>query len=58
MTSGKALDVPNHDAAMITRSALEVGIDIEESSIAGRIVECAIIHIVRIEEISQTKTAA
>lgn len=58
MTGGKALEVPNHDAAMITRSALEVGVDIDESAIAGRIVECAIIHIVRIEDISQTRAAA
>ena len=58
MTDGKALEVPNHGAAMITRSALEVGVDIDESSMAGRIVECAIIHIARVEDISQTKAVA
>jgi hypothetical protein len=38
---------------MIKRHALEVGIDPDKDSIVGRTVECALIHITRVEDLTQ-----
>jgi len=50
MSDGKTFDITNHDAAFITRSYVEVGIEFD-SGIAANIARCAIIHISRIEDL-------
>jgi hypothetical protein len=57
MSDGKSYDVTNHDVAMVKRHAIEVGIDPDKDSIAGHFVECAILHITRIEDIVTGKAA-
>jgi hypothetical protein len=51
LTDGKAYDVPNHDAALITQNYLEVGIGLNDEGIPRTIARCAIPRIVRIEEL-------
>ena len=57
LSDGTQYDVTNHDVAMIKRHALEVGTDPDQDSIAGRTVECALIHITRVEELTEANAA-
>jgi hypothetical protein len=52
MSDGKYYDITNHDVAMVKRHALEVGIDPDQDSVSGRFVECALLHITRVEELN------
>lgn len=49
LSDGKSFDITNHDAAFVKRNAIEIGLDADPNGIAERFVECAIIHITRIE---------
>jgi hypothetical protein len=51
MTDGSAYEVPNHDAAFVTRNYLEVGTDLDQNSIPGKVVRCAILHITQVEDL-------
>ena len=57
MSDGKIYDITNHDAAMVKRHALEVGIDPDRNSISGRFVDFALIHITRVEELNGVTAA-
>lgn len=57
ITDGTTYDITNHDAMFVKRNAVFIGIDLDANSIAERFVECAIIHITRVEDISPTPTA-
>jgi hypothetical protein len=52
LSDGTQYDIANHDVAMIKRHALEVGTDPDQDSIVGRTVECALIHITRVEQLN------
>jgi hypothetical protein len=52
-SDGHSYDITNHDMAMVKRHALEIGIDPDKDSIAGKFVECALIHITRVEEMTE-----
>lgn len=51
LSDGKTFDITNHDAAFIKRNAVEIGLDADPNGLAERFVECAIIHITRIEDL-------
>lgn len=51
MTDGSIYDVPNHDAAFVTQSKIEIGLDLNKDGIARRSVHCAILHITQVEEL-------
>ena len=51
LSDGKAYDIKNHDAAFVKRNAIEIGLDADPNGLAERFVECAIIHITRIENL-------
>ena len=51
MSDGSAYDVPNHDAAFVTRNFVEVGLDLDKNEIAGRVARCSILHIANIEDL-------
>jgi len=51
LSDGKSYEVPNHDAAFVTQSKIEIGLDLNEKGIAKRSVYCAILHITQIEEL-------
>jgi hypothetical protein len=51
MTDGSLYEVPNHDAAFVTRHWLEIGTDLGRNNIPGSVVRCAIRHISQIEDL-------
>jgi hypothetical protein len=57
ITDGKTYDITNHDSMFVKRNAVLIGIDVDANSLAERFVECAIIHITRIEDIVAAQAA-
>jgi hypothetical protein len=51
MSDGARYEITNHDMAMVSRNAVEIGVSPDKEGIAERFVRCAIIHITRIEEL-------
>ena len=51
MSDGSTCEVPNHDAAFVTRHRLEIGTDLGRNNIPGSVVRCAILHITQIEDL-------
>ena len=51
MSDGKSFDIPNHDAALVARSYVEVARDPDEKGFADIFDRCAILHITRVEEL-------
>ena len=51
MSDGNVYEVPNHDAAFVKRNAIQIGLDLDSEGLASRFVDCAIIHVTRIEEL-------
>lgn len=51
MTDGSSYEVPNHDAAFVTRNYFEIGTDMDRNNIPGTVVRCAILHITQIENL-------
>jgi hypothetical protein len=57
ITDGKTYDITNYDAMFVKRNCVEIGIDLDPHSLAEHFVECAIIHITRVEDIATPKAA-
>jgi len=57
MSDGKTYDITNHDMMFVKRNAVLVGIDLDDNSIAERLVECALLHITRVEDIVTAQAA-
>jgi hypothetical protein len=57
MSDGKSYDITNHDMMFVKRNAVLIGIDLDSNSIAERLVECALRHITRIEDIPTAQAA-
>ncbi len=57
MSDGKTYDITNHDMMFVKRNAVLVGIDFDDNSIAERLVECALLHITRVEDIPTAQAA-
>ncbi len=51
MSDGKSYEIPNHDAAFVTRNYLEIGTDLDQNQIPGTVTRCAILHITEIEDL-------
>ena len=51
LSDGSSYEVPNHDAALVTRNWLEIGTDLGSDNIPGSVVRCAILHITQIEDL-------
>jgi hypothetical protein len=50
-SDGSVYEVPHHDAAFLTQTKMEIGLDLNNDGIARRSVHCAILHITQIEEL-------
>ncbi|MCL4788101.1 MAG: hypothetical protein KJ070_15130 [Verrucomicrobia bacterium] len=50
-SDGAAYEITNHDMALVSRNAVETGVNPDPNGIAERFVRRAIIHITRIEEL-------
>ena len=57
MSDGKTYDITNHDMMFVKRNAVLVGIDFDDNSIAERLVERALLHITRVEDIPTAQAA-
>ena len=57
MSNGKSYDVTNHDAMFVKRNVVEIGTDLDADSIAERFIQCAILHITSVEELTSAKVA-
>ena len=57
MTGGKTYDITNHDMMFLNRNTVYVGINLDANDMAEYMVQCAIIHITRIEDIASAKAA-
>ena len=51
LSDGSSYQVPNHDAALVFRNFVEVGLNRDPDGILDTAVRCAIIHISRIEDL-------
>lgn len=51
LTDGTHHDIVNHDLALVEKTTVDIGIDIDADGIAERLVRCAYIHIVAIEDL-------
>ena len=51
LSDGSHYDVPNHDAAIVEQNTVDIGINRDPDGIAERLVRCAILHIVKLEDI-------
>lgn len=50
-TDGARYEITNHDAMMVAKNTVDIGVNHDPDGIAERIVRCAILHITRIEEL-------
>jgi hypothetical protein len=57
ISDGKTYDITHHDIMLVKRNAVLIGIELDSNSIAERFVECALLHITRIEDISTAQAA-
>ncbi|MGD1086863.1 MAG: hypothetical protein ABSA47_19170 [Verrucomicrobiota bacterium] len=57
MSDGKTYDITNHGMMFVKRNAVLVGMDLDDNSIAERLVECALPHITRIEDMTTEQAA-
>jgi hypothetical protein len=57
MSDGKTYDITNHDMMFVKRNAVLIGINFDDNSIAERLVECALLHVTRVEDIPAEQAA-
>jgi hypothetical protein len=57
LSDGRSFDVPNHDVALVKRNSIMIGIELDSRSFAQKYVECAILHITSVEDVSTEKAA-
>jgi hypothetical protein len=57
MTDGSHYDVTNRDMALVGRNTIEVGLNVDPDGIAERVARCAILHIVRLEDMEAGVTS-
>ena len=57
LSDGRSFIVPNHDVAHVKRNSIMIGIDLDSRSFAQKYVECAILHITSIEDVSTVQAA-
>jgi hypothetical protein len=57
LSDGKAFEITNHDMTFVKRNSVLIGTDLDANSIGERFVECAIIHITRLEDLTTAPVA-
>ena len=53
MSDGTHYDITNHDMAWVTKSSVEVGLDVDAEGFAGYVARCSILHITRVEDLPE-----
>ena len=54
MSDGAAYDIVNHDMAWVTKSTVEVGINLDADGFAEYAARCCILHITRLEDLPES----
>lgn len=52
-SDGARYEITNHDMVLVGRNAIQIGVGRDQEGIAERFVQCAILHITRIEELQE-----
>jgi hypothetical protein len=50
LSDGKTYDITNHDMMFMSRNSVYIGVALDAEDIAERLVQCAILHITRVED--------
>ena len=51
LSNGSAYDITHHDMAIVEKNTLDIGLNRDEDGIAQRLVRCAILHVVKLEDL-------
>ena len=51
LSDGSHYDVTNHDMAIVEQTTVDVGVNLDSDGIAEKLARCAILHIVKLEDI-------
>ena len=51
LSDGSYYAVANHDAAIVEQNTVDIGVNLDSDGIAERLARCAILHIVKLEDI-------
>ena len=57
MSDGKTYDITNHDMMFVTRNAVYIGVTLDADDIVDQLIQCAILHITCVEELTPGKAA-
>ena len=57
MTDGSHRDITNHDMAWVTRSTVEVGLNLDAEGFAEYVTRCSILHISRLDDLPDSVAA-
>lgn len=54
MSDGSHYDIPHHDAAMVGRNTVEIGLNFDPEGFAELFTRCSILHVTQIEDLPST----
>lgn len=57
MTDGSYRDITHHDMAWVTRSTVEVGLNLDAEGFAEYVTRCSILHISRLDDLPDSVAA-
>jgi hypothetical protein len=52
LSDGSHYDITNHDMAMVGRTTVEVGVNVDHEGFAEYFARCAILHITKLEDLT------
>jgi hypothetical protein len=51
LSDGTSYDITNHDIAIVEKTTVDIGMNPDPNGIVDRLVRCALLHIVKIEDL-------
>jgi hypothetical protein len=54
LSDGTHCDITHHDMAIIEQNTLDIGLHRDDEGIVQRLVRCAILHVVKLEDLPET----
>ena len=54
LSDGTHYDITNHDAALVGKNTVEVGLNIDPDGFAEYFTRCSILHITKLEDLPKT----
>ena len=56
LSDGSTYDITHHDMAIVEQNTLDIGLNRDDDGIAQRLVRCAILHVVKLEDLVEPAT--